>query len=99
MKRKLIAASLAIVSGHAFALGVVVTSSVPITTTVGPALTSIEATLAEILTTNTEMGTAITQASDKNSTVLSEGFQSQRSADNFGRETNRLEKPGQLHRA
>lgn len=92
MKLKLIAASLAIVSGHAFALGVVVTSSVPITTTVAPALSSIEATLAEILTTNTEMGTAITQASDKNSTVLSEGFQSQRSADNFGRETNRLEK-------
>lgn len=92
MKLKLIAASLAIVSGHAFALGVVVTSSVPISTTVAPALSSIETTLAEILTTNTEVGTAITQASDKNSTVLSEGFQSQRSADNFGRETNRLEK-------
>jgi hypothetical protein len=93
MKRTLLAATLAVVSGHALAgYPVSVLSSVPVTTQVVPALTSIETTLAEILTTNTEIGSAITQASDKNSAVVSEGFQAQRSADNFGRETDRLEK-------
>ncbi len=51
-----------------------------------------QTTLAEILTTNTEIGSAITQASDKNTATLTEGFQAQRQADNFGRETERLEK-------
>lgn len=85
MKLKLLAASLAVISGQALAgYPVTVLSSVPITSQVVPALTSIETTLAEILTTNTEIGSAITQASDKNTAVLSEGFQAQRSADNSG---------------
>lgn len=92
MKIRFLAASLAVISGHAFAYTVSVVSSVPVSTQVMPALTSIETTLAEILTTNTEIGSAITQASDKNTAVLSEGFQAQRQADNFGRETDRLEK-------
>lgn len=93
MKLKLLAASLAVVSLQSIAgYPVSVLSSVPINTVVAPALSTIQATLGEILTTNTEIGSAITQASDKNSAVVSEGFQAQRQADNFGRQTDRLEK-------
>ncbi|WP_241647608.1 MULTISPECIES: conjugal transfer protein TraW [Rosenbergiella] len=92
MKLKLLTVSLLGVSTHAFAYPVTVVASAPITGQVVPALTSIEATLGEILTTDTEIGSAITQASDKNTAVLSEGFQAQRQTDAFGRETDRLEK-------
>lgn len=94
MKLRIITASIvASFSGTALAVyPVSVTTSVPITSQVMPALSSMEATLGEILTTNTEIGSAITQASDKNTATLSEGFQAQRQADNFGRETERLEK-------
>lgn len=93
MKLRILIASLAGISAQAFAgYPVSVLSSVPISTQVVPALSSIQATLAEILTTDTEIGSAITQASDKNSAVLSEGFQAQRQADILGRQTDRLEK-------
>lgn len=93
MKRKLLAAALSIACGQALAAyPVSVVSSVPITSQVVPHLTTMQTTLAEILTTNTEIGSAITQASDKNTATLTEGFQAQRQADNFGRETERLEK-------
>jgi len=92
MKLKLLTVSLLGVSTHAFAYPVTVVASTPITSQVVPALTSIETTLGEILTTDTEIGSAITQASDKNTAILNEGFQAQRQTDAFGRETDRLEK-------
>ncbi|WP_181944807.1 conjugal transfer protein TraW, partial [Klebsiella pneumoniae] len=93
MRLKILAATLTVMCGQAFAgYPVSVISSVPITSQVVPQLTTMQTTLAEILTTNTEIGSAITQASDKNTATLTEGFQAQRQADNFGRETERLEK-------
>ncbi|HCI6346603.1 TPA: conjugal transfer protein, partial [Klebsiella pneumoniae] len=74
MKRKLLAAALSIACGQALAAyPVSVVSSVPITSQVVPHLTTMQTTLAEILTTNTEIGSAITQASDKNTATLTEG--------------------------
>lgn len=91
MKRKLVTTLTLLASAQASAYTVNVNSSVPISTQVMPALSSIEATLGEILTTEIQVGSAITQASDKNVAILSEGFRAQRDADNFGRQTERLE--------
>lgn len=71
---------------------VAVTASVPITTQVTPALAGIQATLAEILTTDMQIGTAIVQASDKQVAVISEAARAQRETDIFGRQTDRLER-------
>ncbi|WP_061800079.1 conjugal transfer protein TraW [Serratia ficaria] len=93
MKRKLLTAAVILTaSSPTFAYTVYVAGSAPITTQVVPALSTMQATLAEILTTNTQIGSAITQASDKNTATLTEGFQAQRKADIFGRETERLER-------
>ncbi|MDT3244521.1 conjugal transfer protein TraW, partial [Pseudomonas amygdali pv. morsprunorum] len=68
------------------------TASVPITAQVMPAMAGLQATLAEILTTETQIGTAIVQASDKQVAVISEAARAQREADIFGRQTERLER-------
>ena len=67
-------------------------SSVPVTTQIMPAMTLLQTTLGEILTTETQIGTAIVQASDKQVTVITEAARAQREADIFGRQTERLER-------
>ncbi|WP_117149789.1 conjugal transfer protein TraW [Pseudomonas coronafaciens] len=76
----------------AYVQPVAVTGSVPIETQVMPAMAGLQATLAEILTTETQIGTAIVQASDKQVAVISEAARAQREADIFGRQTERLER-------
>ena len=76
----------------AWAYPVEVTSSVPISTQVMPALSTLNATLAEILMTDTQIGTAIVQASDKQVSAVTEAARAQREADIFGRQTERLER-------
>ncbi|WP_117149780.1 conjugal transfer protein TraW [Pseudomonas coronafaciens] len=76
----------------AYVQPVAVTASVPITVQVMPAMAGLQATLAEILTTETQIGTAIVQASDKQVAVISEAARAQREADIFGRQTERLER-------
>ncbi|MHB9541924.1 conjugal transfer protein TraW [Pseudomonas cerasi] len=76
----------------AYVQPVAVTGSVPIETQVMPAMGGLQATLAEILTTETQIGTAIVQASDKQVAVISEAARAQREADIFGRQTERLER-------
>ncbi|POP87164.1 conjugal transfer protein, partial [Pseudomonas syringae pv. avii] len=65
----------------AYVQPVAVTGSVPIETQVMPAMGGLQATLAEILTTETQIGTAIVQASDKQVAVISEAARAQREAD------------------
>ncbi|RMP64669.1 TraW protein, partial [Pseudomonas syringae pv. berberidis] len=76
----------------AYVQPVAVTASVPITAQVMPAMAGLQATLAEILTTETQVGTAIVQASDKQVAVISEAARAQREADIFGRQTERQER-------
>ncbi|WP_057456015.1 conjugal transfer protein TraW [Pseudomonas savastanoi] len=76
----------------AYVQPVAVTGSVPIETQVMPAMGGLQATLAEILTTETQVGTAIVQASDKQVAVISEAARAQREADIFGRQTERQER-------
>nr|WP_235671775.1 conjugal transfer protein TraW [Pseudomonas amygdali] len=76
----------------AYVQPVAVTASVPITAQVMPAMAGLQATLAEILTTETQIGTAIVQASDKQVAVISEAARAQREADIFGRQTERQER-------
>lgn len=71
---------------------VTVDASVPITVQVMPAMVGLQATLAEILTTDMQIGTAIVQASDKQVSVITEAARAQREADIFGRQTERLER-------
>jgi len=73
-------------------LPVTVDASIPITMEVMPALTTLNATLAEILTTDMQIGTAIVQASDKQGSVITEAARAQREADIFGRKTGNLER-------
>lgn len=69
---------------------VYVSGSAPIETQVMPAMGTINATLAEILMTETQIGTAIVQASDKQVSAVTEAARAQREADIFGRQTERL---------
>lgn len=80
------------VSPLAGATPVEVTQSVPIERNVAPALRTVNATLAEILTTASQTGTAIVQASDKQVAAMTEVARAQREADIFGRQTDRLER-------
>lgn len=79
-------------ASQALAASVTVTASVPISRQVMPAMADLQATLAEILTTETQIGTAIVQASDKQAAVITEAGRAQREADIFGRQTERLER-------
>lgn len=69
-----------------------VTSSIPVTTEVMPALQTMQVTLAEILAAEQETGTAVVQASDKTTTAITEAARTQREAENFNRQADRLEK-------
>ncbi len=71
---------------------VAVVSSIPVTAQIMPAMVGLQATLGEILTTETQIGTAIVQASDKQVAVIAESAHAQREADIFGRQTERLER-------
>jgi hypothetical protein len=91
-RQTLLAAAIALASSHVFAVvPVTVDASIPITIEVVPQLLTINATLAEILTTEMQIGTAIVQASDKQAAVATEVARVQREADIFGRQTERLE--------
>lgn len=92
MKLKRLTAALLLCSGSAFSFPVEVTVSEPVTAEVVPALNAMNTTLGEILAVDRNIGSAITQASDKEIAALSGGFQAQRENDNFGRQTERLEK-------
>ncbi|WP_158700124.1 conjugal transfer protein TraW [Cronobacter dublinensis] len=67
-------------------------SSIPIQTQVMPALQTMQVTLAEILAAEQETGTAVVQSGDKITTAITEAARTQREAENFNRQTDRLEK-------
>lgn len=75
----------------AMAMNVEVTSSVP-AAGISRQLTTMQVTLAEILSAQTETGTAVVQSSDKITTAITEAARTQREAENFNRQTDRLEK-------
>lgn len=74
------------------AMTVEVTSSVPVENVVAPALRTMQLTLAEILTAETETGTAVVQSAEKTTTAVTEAARTQREAENFNRQVDRLEK-------
>ncbi|RBB97346.1 conjugal transfer protein [Pseudomonas sp. MWU12-2115] len=104
MNRRYAATALAVglLGGHqclASPVAVTVVASIPIETQVLPAMATMqgtlgtmEATLSEILTTEMQIGTAIVQASDKQVSAITEAARTQREADIFGRQTDRLER-------
>jgi hypothetical protein len=91
--RLFMAVALALVSQHSLAdvVPVAVVQSIPVTTQIVPAMATINATLAAILSTDMQIGTAVVQASDKQVSVATEVGRAQREADIFGRQTQRLE--------
>lgn len=84
-------AALLCMSPSAFSYPVTVVASTPVTTQIMPALGTIEATLGDILLTQTELGTAVVNGNEQISAVISEGFKSQREMDILARQTERLE--------
>lgn len=85
----------AALAGHQTAYAVwpvTVDASIPITTQVMPALVTMNATLADILTTEKMIGTAIVQASDKEVSAITESARVQREAEIFGRQSESLER-------
>ncbi|WP_413484656.1 conjugal transfer protein TraW [Morganella psychrotolerans] len=80
-----------LISTQAYSYTVNVNSSIPITTEVTPQLITINSVLAEILSTEMQVGTAIVQSSDKEVAVATEIARAQREADILGRQTERLE--------
>lgn len=91
-RRLLAVCMLAALAPKAMAYPAEVLSSIPITTQVMPSLQTMQATLAEILSAEQETGTAVVQSSDKTTTAITEAARTQREADNFNRQTDRLEK-------
>jgi hypothetical protein len=73
------------------AMTVEVTSSIP-AEIMSKQLGTMQATLAEILAAETETGTAVVQSSDKTTTAITEAARTQREAENFNRQADRLEK-------
>lgn len=90
--RLLAACVLAALAPKAIAYPAEVLSSIPITTQVMPSLQTMQATLAEILSAEQETGTAVVQSSDKTTTAITEAARTQREAENFNRQADRLEK-------
>ncbi|MBU9819657.1 conjugal transfer protein TraW [Rahnella sp. BCC 1045] len=90
-RRLLAACILSSFSPCAFSYPTEEMSSIPITTQVMPALTTLQATLGEILSVEQETGTAVVQSSDKTTTAITEAARTQREAENFNRQTDRLE--------
>lgn len=91
-RRWLVACVLAALSPGALAYPTEELSSIPTETLVVPALQTMQATLAEILSAEKETGTAVVQSSDKTTTAVTEAARTQREADNFNRQVDRLEK-------
>lgn len=90
-RRLLAACVLAALAPDAFALPVEVTSSVP-AEAISKQLMTLQTTLAEILAAEQETGTAVVQSSDKTTTAITEAARTQREAENFNRQADRLEK-------
>lgn len=90
-RRLLAACILSSFSPCAFSYPTEEMSSIPIQTQVMPALQTLQVTLGEILTAETETGTAVVQASDKTTTAITEAARTQREAENFNRQADRLE--------
>ena len=91
-RRLLAACVLAALAPKALAYPTEEMSSIPIQTQVMPALQTMQATLAEILSAEKETGTAVVQSSDKTTTAITEAARTQREAENFNRQADRLEK-------
>lgn len=93
VSRKLLAVCvLAAIAPQAMAYPTEEMSSIPITSMVVPALKTMQLTLGEILSAETETGTAVVQSGDKITTAITEAARTQREADNFNRQADRLEK-------
>lgn len=93
VSRKLLAVCvLAAIAPQAMAYPTEEMTSVPITSLVMPALKTMQLTLGEILSAETETGTAVVQSGDKITTAITEAARTQREADNFNRQADRLEK-------
>lgn len=88
----LAACVLAAMAPKAMAYPVEVLSSIPVQTQVMPALQTMQVTLGEILSAETETGTAVVQSGDKITTAITEAARTQREAENFNRQADRLEK-------
>lgn len=90
--RLLAACVLAAMTPKAMAYPAEVLSSIPVETQVMPALQNMQITLGEILSAETETGTAVVQSGDKITTAITEVARTQREAENFNRQADRLEK-------
>ncbi|WP_336732232.1 conjugal transfer protein TraW [Pantoea ananatis] len=82
---------LAALSPGVLAYPVEVTTSVP-AQAISRQLGTMQSTLAEILSAETETGTAVVQNADKVTTAVTEAARTQREAENFNRQADRLEK-------
>jgi hypothetical protein len=91
-RRLLAACVLAALSPGVMAYPVEVMTSIPVQTVIQPALGTMQATLGEILSAETETGTAVVQNADKVTTAVTEAARTQREAENFNRQADRLEK-------
>ena len=91
-RRLLAACVLAALSPGVMAYPVEVMTSIPVQTVIQPALGTMQATLAEILAAEQETGTAVVQSSDRTTTAITEAARTQREAENFNRQADRLEK-------
>lgn len=91
-RRLLAACVLAAIAPQAMAYPTEEMSSIPIQTQVMPAMQTMQVTLGEILSAETETGTAVVQSGDKITTAITEAARTQREAENFNRQADRLEK-------
>ncbi|WP_336796192.1 conjugal transfer protein TraW [Erwinia aphidicola] len=90
-RRLLAACVLAALAPDALAYTVEVTSSVP-AQAISKQIMTLQTTLAEILAAEQETGTAVVQNADKVTTAVTEAARTQREAENFNRQADRLEK-------
>lgn len=81
-----------VISPHLGAYPVSIVESLPTKTMVIPQLQTINLVLKEMLRTEKEMGTAIVHAGNKQVSAITEAARTQREADTFGRQTERLER-------
>lgn len=90
-RRLLAACVLAALSPGALAYPVEVMTSVP-AEAISKQIVTMQTTLGEILSAETETGTAVVQSGDRITTAITEAARTQREADNFNRQADRLEK-------
>jgi hypothetical protein len=91
-RRLLAACVLAAIAPQAMAYPTEEMSSIPIQSQVMPALQTMQVTLGEILSAETETGTAVVQSGDKITTAITESARTQREAENFNRQAALLNK-------